>query len=79
MDAKLSAGPAARLPLPFSVWLMKHTMLGNPFIRPWQELAAITEQFDMTEHLFRAYYICRGIKPEDEFTEIDIAHRIAAE
>lgn len=79
MDAKLPSGPAAKLLLPFSVWLMKRTMLGNPFVRPWQELAAIAEQFDMTEQLFSSYYICRGIKPADGFVEVDIAHRIAAE
>ena len=30
MDAKLPPGPFGRLILPFSVWLMKKTLLGNP-------------------------------------------------
>jgi ubiquinone/menaquinone biosynthesis C-methylase UbiE len=63
MDAKLPSGLGGKLILPFSLWLMKHTMLGNPLIRPWEELAAIAEQFDMQERLFSSYYICRGKKP----------------
>ena len=38
MDAKVPPGWGGRLVLPFSLWLMKHTMLGNPLIHPWQEL-----------------------------------------
>jgi demethylmenaquinone methyltransferase/2-methoxy-6-polyprenyl-1,4-benzoquinol methylase len=63
MDAKLPPGLGGRLILPFSLWLMKRTMLGNPLIRPWEELAAIAEHFDMRERLFNSYYICRGMKP----------------
>ena len=84
-------GLAGKLLLPFSLWLMKHTMLGNPLIQPWRELAAITGHFDMNEWLFGSYYICRGMKPlvgavarhpadaanDDVF--VDMAHRIAAE
>jgi len=76
MDAKLPSGPAAKLLLPFCVWLMKRTMLGNPFIRPWQELAAVAGDADMTERLFGSYYICRSVKSGQT---IDAAHRIAAE
>jgi ubiquinone/menaquinone biosynthesis C-methylase UbiE len=92
MDAKLPSGLGGRLILPFSLWLMKHTMLGNPLIQPWKELAAITEYFEMSERLFSSYYICRGMKPSiaavssDDRTEalndnadFDVAHRIAAE
>lgn len=91
MDAKLPSGAAGRLLLPFSLWLMRHTMLGNPLIQPWKELAAIAEHFDMSECLFSSYYICRGMKPlvgaaPRELTEaanddvmLDMAHRIAAE
>lgn len=91
MDAKLPPGRAGKLLLPFSLWLMKRTMLGNPLIQPWRELAAITEHFDMNEWLFSSYYICHGMKPlvaavprdpadaanDDAF--VDMAHRIAAE
>jgi ubiquinone/menaquinone biosynthesis C-methylase UbiE len=63
MDARLPPGLAGKMLLPFSLWLMKHTMLGNPLIRPWQELAAIAEHFDISECLFSSYYVCRGMKP----------------
>ncbi len=95
MDAKLPPGRAGKMLLPFSLWLMKHTMLGNPLIRPWQELAAIAGHFDMSQCLFGSYYICRGRKPEigvalreaaqasndNAVVELalDPAHRIAAE
>ncbi len=91
MDAKVPSGPGAKLILPFSLWLMKHTMLGNPLIHPWEELASITEHFEMNECMFGSYYICRGMKPQVSTTKIepgiaanddanvDIDHRIAAE
>ena len=89
MDARLPSGRSAKWLLPFSLWLMKHTMLGNPLIQPWRELAALGGDFEMRKYLFGSYYICRAIKP---FTEpvaaaeasigeaaIDPAYRIAAE
>jgi ubiquinone/menaquinone biosynthesis C-methylase UbiE len=91
MDAKVPPGPGARLVLPFSLWLMKHTLLGNPLIRPWEELAGITEHFEMSECMFGSYYICRGMKPvagvetfgrgiaSNDNANVDIDHRIAAE
>jgi demethylmenaquinone methyltransferase/2-methoxy-6-polyprenyl-1,4-benzoquinol methylase len=85
MDAKLPPGAGGKLILPFSLWLMKHTMLGNPLIRPWEELADITEHFDMQERLFSSYYICRGMKPvaRAQATRHDspkqTVHRLAAE
>ena len=63
MDAKLPPGWGGRLILPFSLWLMKHTMLGNPLIHPWQELAAIADHVEMSECLFSSYYICAATKP----------------
>jgi len=66
MDARLPPGHGGRLLLPFSLWLMRHTMLGNPLIKPWQELAAMIQHVDMSERLFGSYYICRGIKPLTE-------------
>jgi len=91
MDAKVPNGFGGRLILPFSLWLMKHTMLGNPLIHPWKELAAIAENCEMNERLFNSYYICRAMKPLsaggpreaaqawDDDAEFDEAHRIAAE
>jgi len=87
MDAKVPPGLGGKIVLPVSLWLMKHTMLGNPLIHPWKELAAITAHFDMSEYLFSSYYICRGMKPllgsaavaNDEDGSERIAHSIAAE
>ena len=77
-DAKLPSGPAAKLLLPFSLWLMRHTMLGNPLIQPWNELAAIAEHVDMRKCRFDSYYICRAAKPLHA-AQSDLAYRIAAE
>jgi demethylmenaquinone methyltransferase/2-methoxy-6-polyprenyl-1,4-benzoquinol methylase len=73
MDAKLPPGWAGRLILPFSLWLMKRTMLGNPLIRPWQELAEIVEPVEMRECLFSSYYICSATKPFGASADRDIA------
>ena len=73
MDAKPPPGRGGEMILPFSVWLMKRTVLGNPYLQPWKDLAAITSDFEMEEFLFGSYYICRGVKhgqhlPEDDTT-----------
>ena len=62
MDAKLPPGLGGRLILPFSLWLMRHTMLGNPLIRPWEDLARFAHALEMEEFMFGSWYICRGIK-----------------
>ena len=62
MDGKVPPGAAGKLILPFGLWLMRHTMLGNPLIAPWKDLAAIAEDFEMEEFLFGSWYICRGTK-----------------
>jgi hypothetical protein len=45
-------------------WLMKHTLLGNPLIQPWQYHAALVDDFHMEDFRFSSYYICCGTKPE---------------
>src|SRR5262245_47249327 len=62
MDGKLPSGLSRKLLLPFSLWLMKRTMLGNPFIKPWNDLAAIADTFEMEEFLFGSWYVCWGSK-----------------
>lgn len=62
MDARLPSGPAAKLLLPVSIWFMKHTLLGNPLIQPWKELAAVADNVDIRDRLFGCYYMCRGVK-----------------
>jgi len=89
MDGRLPSGRFAKWLLPFSVWLMKHTMLGNPLIQPWRELAALCDDVEMRKYLFGSYYICRVVKPPAEpiaaakasngEAAIDPAYRIAAE
>jgi len=79
MDAKVPPGPSGKLVLPFSLWLMKHTMLGNPFIKPWSDLAAIAENFEMEEFVFGSWYVCWGTKSARAQTEYAIEHLIAAE
>ena len=63
MDAKLPPGLGGRLVLPFSLWLMKRTMLANPFVLPWEDLRALAGSFEWEEFLFGSYYICRAVKP----------------
>ena len=60
MDAKLPPGLGGRLVLPFSLWLMKRTMLGNPLIQPWEDLARLADAFEMEQFMFGSWYICRG-------------------
>jgi ubiquinone/menaquinone biosynthesis C-methylase UbiE len=62
MDAKPPPGRAGDIVLPLSVWLMKITVLGNPFIQPWRDLADVSDEFEMQEYLLGSYYICRGWK-----------------
>ena len=62
MDGKVPPGLGGRLILPFSLWLMKRTMLGNPLIKPWNDLAAVVDGFEMEEFLFGSWYVCWGTK-----------------
>jgi len=63
MDAKLPPGLGGKLVLPFGLWLMKRTMLGNPYIRPWEDVARLSGDFAMEEFMFGSWYICRAVKP----------------
>jgi len=45
------------------VWVSRATVLGNPDIRPWEELREITDDVGYEEMQFGTYYICRGRKP----------------
>ncbi|HEX8000481.1 MAG TPA: class I SAM-dependent methyltransferase [Pyrinomonadaceae bacterium] len=66
MDAKLPAGRAGKLLHPFVVWTSRLTVLGNPDVRPWDELRELTGEVDYEEMQFGTYYICRGRKPDDK-------------
>src|SRR5437899_2162961 len=60
MDAKLPSGFLGKLLHPFVVWTSRATVLGNPDIRPWEELRELTDDVDCEELQFETYYICRG-------------------
>jgi ubiquinone/menaquinone biosynthesis C-methylase UbiE len=45
MDAKAPVGPGRGLSLRFGLWLMKHTLLGNPLIEPWKHVTGLSEDF----------------------------------
>jgi ubiquinone/menaquinone biosynthesis C-methylase UbiE len=62
LDGKLPRGLGGKLALPFCLWLMKHTVLGNPFIEPWNDLAATADECEMEEFLFGSWYVCWGTK-----------------
>ncbi len=63
LDAKLPPGIRGRLLLPYSVWIMRLTVLGDPFVHSWEELRELASDFEMEEFLLGSYYICRGRKP----------------
>jgi ubiquinone/menaquinone biosynthesis C-methylase UbiE len=63
MDAKLPSNLIGRLLHPFVIWTSKLTVLGNPDIRPWDELRELAEHVEMEEISFGTYYICRARKP----------------
>ena len=80
MDGKLPYGRGGKLALPFGLWLMKHTLLGNPLIQPWHDLAAITDAFEMEEFLFGSWYVCWGTKSAGvQSYELPSGQLIAAE
>jgi hypothetical protein len=58
---------------------MKRTMLGNPFIKPWNDLAAIADHIEMEEFLFGSWYVCWGVKSARPQTGEVAEQLIAAE
>lgn len=62
MDAKLPSGLLGKLLRPFVVWASRATVLGNPDIRPWDELRELTSEVSCEEIQFETYYICCGRK-----------------
>jgi hypothetical protein len=79
MEGKLPPGLGGTILLPFSLWLMKRTMLGNPLIKPWEDLARVVDGFGMEEFLFRSWYICWGAKPaQSQVAEVELPERLAA-
>ena len=79
MDGKIPPGLAGQLALPFGLWLMKRTMLGNPFIKPWEHLSALAEDFAMQEFVLGSWYVCWGRKPAQAQTADFPEQLLAAE
>jgi ubiquinone/menaquinone biosynthesis C-methylase UbiE len=63
MDAKLPSNFLGKLLHPFVIWTSKLTVLGNPDIRPWDELKELADNVEMEEMSLGTYYICRAQKP----------------
>jgi ubiquinone/menaquinone biosynthesis C-methylase UbiE len=63
MDAKLPPGLGGEMILPFSLWLMKRTMLGNPLIKPWDDVMRLAGSIEMEQFMFGSWYICAATKP----------------
>lgn len=63
MDAKLPPGLGGEMILPFSLWLMKRTMLGNPLIKPWEDVMRLAGSIEMEQFVFGSWYICAATKP----------------
>jgi demethylmenaquinone methyltransferase/2-methoxy-6-polyprenyl-1,4-benzoquinol methylase len=79
LDGKVPDGIFGKLALPFGLWLMKNTMLGNPFIKPWKDLAAIAEDFAMEQFVFGSWYVCWGSKPSPAPASASVEQLLAAE
>jgi hypothetical protein len=63
MDARLPPGLAGTFLVPFSLWLMKRTLVSNPLIRPWEDVARLADDFTMQQYMLGSWYICRAVKP----------------
>ena len=64
-EAKPPTGLAGKLVMPFSVWIMRRTVLGNPYVRSWEDLAAVTDDFELCEFPRTTYFYCRGRRRPD--------------
>jgi demethylmenaquinone methyltransferase/2-methoxy-6-polyprenyl-1,4-benzoquinol methylase len=63
LDAKPPNGARGRVLLPLLTWISRATVLGNPHLRPWEELAEMTAAVEMEQMSFGTYYICGAGKP----------------
>lgn len=63
MDACLPDGPRGHLLRPLAFALSKATVLGDPAVRPWEELAALASHVETQRLHFGTYVISRALKP----------------
>ena len=65
MDAQFPSGALGRftrLFQPVLVWLLKRTVLGNPYIIPCKELEEVAGEVEREELAMGTYFICRAKK-----------------
>lgn len=62
MDAKPPGGLLGQALLPIGAWVSRKTVLGNPYLRPWDELREMVGDAEVEEFSFGTYYICRATK-----------------
>jgi demethylmenaquinone methyltransferase/2-methoxy-6-polyprenyl-1,4-benzoquinol methylase len=65
MDAKVPPGKFGAMVLRFIVPVMQATVLGNPYVKPWEHLRPLSDHVEM-ENLMFSYYICGCTKPLQE-------------
>ena len=63
MDAKRAPGLAGRVFTPVAAWASRLTVLGNPEVRPWEDLHELAGMTEMEEFSLGTYFICRATKP----------------
>jgi demethylmenaquinone methyltransferase/2-methoxy-6-polyprenyl-1,4-benzoquinol methylase len=63
MDSRIPGGPGGRLVRPLLTWVSRLTVLGDPGIEPWRELAELAGDVRIEEQSFGAYYVCTGTRP----------------
>jgi demethylmenaquinone methyltransferase/2-methoxy-6-polyprenyl-1,4-benzoquinol methylase len=62
MDAKPVTGWLRQILTPLAAWLSRKTVIGNPYLEPWNELREIAGQVHMEEVWGGAYFICWAAK-----------------
>jgi demethylmenaquinone methyltransferase/2-methoxy-6-polyprenyl-1,4-benzoquinol methylase len=62
-DAAPPAGRVGALVRVVMFVLSRASVLGNPDVRPWEDLRILAPRVDLTQHHFRTYVIARATKP----------------
>lgn len=67
MEAKTAPGWRGRILAPVAAWLSRATVLGNPYLSPWEDVAELAGTHEMEEVWGGTYFICsaeKGCPPE---------------
>ena len=68
VDGKTMPGWVGRLLHPLIILEMKASVLGDPDHEAWADLKALTDDLDVEEQLFGAYFTCRARKGSTDST-----------